>query len=43
MPVMDGPSASKAIRVIGYKGIIMGVTGNALPADIDTFLSHGAN
>ena len=43
MPVMDGPTASKAIRDIGYKGIIIGVTGNALPADIDTFLSHGAD
>ena len=43
MPVMDGPTASKAIRDIGYNRMIIGVTGNALPADIDTFLSHGAD
>ena len=43
MPVMDGPTASKEMRALGYQGIIIGVTGNALPADIDMFLSHGAN
>ena len=28
MPIMDGPTACKAIRAIGYKGLIFGVTGN---------------
>jgi CheY-like chemotaxis protein len=28
MPNMDGPTATKKIRDMGYKGIIFGVTGN---------------
>ena len=43
MPNMDGPTATKEIRALGYRGIIIGVTGNALPADIELFLFHGAN
>ena len=42
MPNMDGPTATKELRALGYKGMIIGVTGNALPAEIDTFLDHGA-
>jgi CheY-like chemotaxis protein len=43
MPNMNGPKASKRIREMGYEGVIFGVTGNALPEDIQTFRSHGAN
>ena len=43
MPNMDGPTATKAIRELGYKGVIIGVTGNALPSDIAHFIAHGAD
>ena len=43
MPVKDGPTATRELRSIGYSGIIIGVTGNALPSDIDFFMKHGAN
>ena len=43
MPNMDGPAATKEIRSLGYKGLIIGVTGNALQEDIDTFISNGAD
>ena len=43
MPNMDGPTATQLIREMGYKGLIMGVTGNGLSVDVDTFLRSGAN
>ena len=43
MPVMDGVEATKRIRQLGYIGVIIGVTGNALQEDVDTFLRNGAN
>ena len=43
MPVMDGPTATKIIRSLGYVGLIIGVTGNALQADIDIFFGHGVD
>jgi CheY-like chemotaxis protein len=43
MPVMDGPTATKAIRELGFTRPIFGVTGNALKSDIDYFLVCGAN
>jgi len=43
MPNMDGPTATKAIRALGFQGQIIGITGNALPCDITTFMTHGAN
>eukprot|EP01036_Dinobryon_divergens_P039972 gene39972-biopygen31869 len=43
MPVMDGPTSAKNMRAIGFNGVILGVTGNALPADIEYFMSHGVN
>ena len=43
MPNMDGPTATKEIRALGYKGAIFGVTGNGLESDIEYFKSHGAN
>lgn len=41
MPEMDGPAATRAIRELGYKGPIIGVTGNALPSDMESFLQAG--
>ena len=43
MPVLDGPSAASEMRSLGYKGRIVGLTGNGLQSDIDKYLSHGAN
>ena len=42
MPNMDGPTATKELRALGYKGMIIGVTGNAHPADVEMFISAGA-
>ena len=43
MPNMDGPSATEAIRNLGYRGRIVGVTGNAMQYDIDHFINKGAD
>ena len=43
MPRMRGTEATKKIRDLGYKGIIIGVTGNALPEDVKDFIDHGAD
>ena len=43
MPIMDGPTATKAIRVMDYTGPIIGVTGNVLAADRAKFIASGAN
>ena len=42
MPVMDGPSAAKAMRDLGVTIPIFGVTGDGEDNDIDYFKSHGA-
>lgn len=43
MPVMCGKTASSTLRSMGYQGVIIGVTGDAIPADIDEFIANGAN
>jgi CheY-like chemotaxis protein len=44
MPVMNGPIATKIIRSLGFKElVILGVTGNVLPEDVEMFLAHGAD
>ena len=43
MPEMDGPTAIAEIRRLGYKGIILGLTGNALVSDKDVMLKSGAD
>jgi len=43
MPRLDGPGAVKAIRALGYKGLIIGVTGNALACDMEVLLRAGAD
>jgi CheY-like chemotaxis protein len=42
MPNMDGPTATKEIRALGFAAPIFGVTGNALDFDIEHFLRCGA-
>ncbi len=42
MPVMDGYAATRGLREMGYKGLILGCTGNALPADQQRFIDEGA-
>ena len=43
MPNKDGPTATRELRELGYVGIIIGVTGNALPEDVAYFKSQGVN
>eukprot|EP00607_Mallomonas_marina_P008952 CAMPEP_0182422676 /NCGR_PEP_ID=MMETSP1167-20130531/8419_1 /TAXON_ID=2988 /ORGANISM="Mallomonas Sp, Strain CCMP3275" /LENGTH=287 /DNA_ID=CAMNT_0024600941 /DNA_START=495 /DNA_END=1358 /DNA_ORIENTATION=+ len=43
MPNMNGPEATKIMRSDGFEGIIIGVTGNALPEDVSYFLESGAD
>jgi signal transduction histidine kinase/CheY-like chemotaxis protein len=43
MPVMDGPTAVKKMREGGYKGLVVGVTGNVNQDEVDHFTSHGAD
>ena len=43
MPVMNGPTAAKEIRAIGFDVFIVGVTGNMLADDVAYFRSCGAN
>ncbi len=40
---MDGPTASKEIRALGYTRPIIGCTGNGLESDIRYFTSKGAS
>lgn len=42
MPVMDGPTATAAIRASGCDSIILGVTGNMMPDDVAHFRECGA-
>jgi CheY-like chemotaxis protein len=42
MPNMDGPTATREIKKLGFSGPIIGVTGNGLQEDQDLFLSAGA-
>ena len=43
MPRLDGLQATRRLREMGYKGLILGVTGNVGQQDIDAFIAHGAN
>lgn len=43
MPVLNGPDATEKIRAIGYRGLILGVTGNVLSEDVRYFVSKGAD
>jgi len=44
MRQMNGPEAVKSLRTtLGYTGVILGITGNALPEDLLTFRESGVN
>ena len=43
MPNMDGPTATKEIRALGYTAPIYGVTGNTLDTDVEFFIESGAD
>ena len=43
MPRMDGPTATSEMRKLGFKGPIIGITGDTADRDIDHFLNHGAS
>ena len=43
MPVMDGVTATSIIRKIGFAGRIVGITGNAMLEDLNSFISSGAD
>ena len=43
MPGMSGPDATAAIRALGVKCPIIGVTGNTLDMDVKRFRDMGAN
>ena len=43
MPVMDGVTATSTMRAIGYTGRIIGITGNAMQEDLNSFISSGAD
>ena len=43
MPNMDGPTAAREIRNLGFNGYIIGVTGNVLDIDRDHFINSGAD
>lgn len=40
---MRGHDATRAIRAAGYRGVIVGVSGNALATDVEEFLAAGAD
>lgn len=43
MLVMHGPQAAQVMRSAGFKGRIIGVTGNVLPQDVKDYIQHGAD
>ena len=43
MPVMNGPTATKKLRELGCTCLIVGVTGNVLPEDVNYFKAQGAD
>jgi CheY-like chemotaxis protein len=43
MPNMDGPTATQALRDMGFEGIVLGMVGKALPRDIERFKESGVS
>jgi len=43
MPLMSGPETASWLRKAGYKGVIIGVTGDCYQDQMDHFVSMGAN
>lgn len=41
---MHGPEAAQRMRTeLGYRGLVVGITGNALPEDLEYFRGQGAD
>ena len=43
MPVMNGPTAAHLLREYGCKALIVGISGNVLPADVEFYKNMGAD
>jgi CheY-like chemotaxis protein len=43
MPVLNGPTAAKEMRKLGFDALIVGVTGNLMREDVEYFKEYGAN
>ncbi|TKY61323.1 Two-component response regulator ARR22 [Spatholobus suberectus] len=43
MPIMDGPEATKQLRAMGVKSMIVGITTRAAGKDREEFLAAGSN
>ncbi len=43
MPVLSGVEATARLRSLGYRGLIVGVTGSALAEELSQFQRAGAN
>jgi CheY-like chemotaxis protein len=43
MPNCTGPEATKRLRELGYRGLVIGATGHCLPEEIQSFLDAGAD
>ena len=43
MPLLNGDVATARLRELGYTGLIIGLTGNVLPEDLEEFCKMGAN
>lgn len=43
MPVMDGIATAKKLRELGYKNLIIGLTGTTDPTEINEFIQNGAD
>ena len=43
MHVMHGPEAAQVMRAAGYRGLIVGVTGNVMEHDVRDYILHGAD
>ncbi|PIN03080.1 Histidine kinase [Handroanthus impetiginosus] len=41
MPVMDGPKATKELRAMGVRSMIVGVTGRGVEAEKEAFMGAG--
>ena len=43
MPIMRGRDAVRQVREMGYKGVVIGVTGNVTDEDVDDFVEQGVD
>ena len=43
MPLMRGRDAVRQVRDMGYKGVVIGVTGNVTDEDVDDFVKQGVD